>query len=224
MYFESNHPNMQSFFTLQGRFNIIKKKSSSRCETPTFVADAVAKAVEAATEERITERIKTAKETIDFGGSEDNSLLEKKSMHSQPVVEGGKDDAKEDVKEDAKKDIEEDEQTSPSHKSEFRKWVESHPVVEPTKPRAAQENLGKMWLDFVETRVMKSFFCSAACGNFDDETTAASTTTYNSEDDLAAYALSSTPREEEISPRKRASKSRKRKSSQRTRRTRHDKR
>ena len=199
----------------------MKKKSSSRCETPTFVADSVAKAVEVVTEEKITERIKTAKETIDFGGSEDNSLLEK-STHSQPVADGAKGDAKD----DAKKDVEDDEQTK-KMSSDFRKWVDDHPILaEPTKPKTAHELLGTMWLDFVETKVMKSVCFSAACGDFDDETTAASTTTYNSEDDLAAYALASTPREEVVPPRKRASKSKsqKRKSSRRTRRTRDDKR
>ncbi len=186
----------------------------------------MAKAVEVVAEEKINERIKIAKEKFAFGGSEDNSehnsLLEN-TTDSQSVAE----DAKDDAKDNAKKSVEEEEQTT-KISSDFRKWVGDHPLEEPTKPKTAHERLGTMWLDFVETKVMKSIFCRAACGNFDDETTTASTATYNSEDVLAAYALASTPRLEKVSPRKqRASKSHKthkRKSSRRTRRTRHDKR
>ena len=73
----------------------IKKKSTTRSRTPTFVTDAVATAVEIATEQRIMERIKAAQETIDFGGSEeDNSLLE--SEHDEPA-----EDVEDDVEEDA---------------------------------------------------------------------------------------------------------------------------
>ena len=66
----------------------IKKKSTTRCRTPTFVTDAVAAAVEIATEQRIMERIKAAQEAIDFGESEeDNSLLESESDEPTEVVE-----------------------------------------------------------------------------------------------------------------------------------------
>jgi len=226
-----------------GRFKI-KRKSGARCETPPFVADAVAAAVEAATEERIAQRINAAKETLDFGGSEDNSLLDKSAEPAADEIEAKENEAKEnEAKEDEPKEDqskedqpkedqpkedqpkedqpEEDELEEDQPKSDFRKWLDSSEgdfEVKSTKTRTAQEVLGHMWLDFVETKVMPSFLCRVACGDFDEETTTASTNaseakTYNSEDDLSAFAQVSFAKE--VSPRRKASKPRKKKSSSR---------
>jgi len=217
-----------------GRFKI-KRKRGARCETPPFVTEAVAAAVEAATEERITERINAAKETLDFGGSEDNSLLDKSAEPAADEIEAKENEPKENeaIEDEAKEDEskedepkedepEEDEPEEDEPKSDFRKWLDSSEgdfEVKSTKTRTAQEVLGHMWLDFVETKVMPSVFCRVACGDFDEETTAAST--YKSEDDLSAFAQVSFAKE--VSPRRRASKPRKKKSSsrkpRRTRRT-----
>ncbi|KAK1733083.1 hypothetical protein QTG54_016221 [Skeletonema marinoi] len=209
-----------------GRFKI-KRKSGARCETPPFVTDAVAAAVEAATEERIAQRINDAKETLDFGGSEDNSLLDKSAEPAADEIEAKEDEPKEYApKEDEPKEDEpeedepkedglmEDEPEEDEPKSDFRKWLDSSEgdfEAKSTKTRTAQEVLGHMWLDFVETKVMPSFLCRVACGDFDEETTAAST--YISEDDLSAFAQVSFAKE--VSPRRRASKPRKKKSSSR---------
>ena len=218
MYFKCNLPNLQLFSTLQGRFKI-KRKSGARCETPPFVTDAVAAAVEAATEEMIAQRINAAKETLDFGGSEDNSLLDKSAEPALDEIEAKENEPKGDEpKEDQPK---EDEPEEDQPTSDFRKWLDSSEgefEVKTTKSRTTQEIIGHMWLDFVETKVMPSFLCRVACGDFDEETTAASTNesstkTYTSEDDLTAFAQVSFAKE--VSPRRRASKPRKKKSSSR---------
>eukprot|EP00986_Skeletonema_menzelii_P010746 scaffold5364_cov156-Skeletonema_menzelii.AAC.9 len=141
-----------------------------------------------------------------------DAVAEAVDVECEPAEPALEENAKDDT-DDAKED---------EHKSDFRKWVEcrdNDTEVKPTKPKTAQEILGNMWLDFVEAKVMPSVFCSTACGDFDDDSTAASSA--DTEHDLAAYALTSTPRPLS-SPRRRTSKPQKRKSSRNPHRTRHD--
>ena len=141
-----------------------------------------------------------------------DAVAEAVDVECEPAEPALEENAKDDT-DDAKED---------EHKSDFRKWVEcrdNESEVKPTKPKTAQEILGNMWLDFVEAKVMPSVFCSTACGDFDDDSTAASSA--DTEHDLAAYALTSTPRPLS-SPRRRTSKPQKRKSSRNPHRTRHD--
>ena len=125
---------MQLFSILQGRFQI-KKKSRPRCETPTFVTDAVAAAVEIATEQRIIERIKAAQETLDFGGSEDNSLVE--CEPDQPA---------EDVEDEAEEDAMVEELTA-----DFRKYSHQEALDEdpPSSSCATQQAPQQRYIQMV---------------------------------------------------------------------------